>query len=472
MTMAPPRTLAAFIDQTGGRAACLALSRDPNAKVTILLFPPGAARPAYVAKVPTTDAAALSVEREAERLAEVGDRVAGPVSATIPELVATVEHLGRPVLVMTALPGQSMLAAYHSWRHTARREAVAADFAAAGDWLAGLHSAVGAKGAVGANGQASVARMLDGVADVLGHRFGGQPGADADLAQLAALRGRLEGHRTPQSVVHGDFWAGNLLTERGRVLGVIDWEHACLTGSPVRDLARFATSYSLYLDRHTRHGTPGSRPPGAARRPLGSGRGVRDRRGRLVSRPGALVRHERPGATRRVPVLLARRAARRLGGHRCHRGSRRLRPQPPAAVPPLDRRPVMTMTLPRPVAAPPQETPAKPVRGSAQRAAVATLVLAVIFQPVLHPTGPGNSSPVDLLLIASIVTALVWLAATHRKLRAPYVIPVLLFIAAGAASGLVSPLPTTALSTLAIDILLFRWCTTVVNVVSGPRAMR
>ena len=254
MTMAPPRTLAAFIDRTGGRAACLALSRDPNAKVTILLFPPGAARPAYVAKVPTTDAAALSVEREAERLAEVGDRVAGPVRATIPELVATVEHLGRPVLVMTALPGQSMLAAYHSWRHTARREAVAADFAAAGDWLAGLHSAVGCKEAAGGNGQASVARMLDGVADVLGRRFGGQPGADADLAQLAALRGRLEGNRTPQSVVHGDFWAGNLLTERGRVLGVIDWEHARLTGSPVRDLARFATSYSLYLDRHTRQG--------------------------------------------------------------------------------------------------------------------------------------------------------------------------------------------------------------------------
>ena len=248
MTMAPPRTLAAFIDQTGGRTACLALSRDPNAKVTILIFPPGAARPAYVAKVPTTDAAALSVEREAERLAEVGDRVAGPVSATIPELVATVEHLGRPVLIMTALPGQSMLAAYHSWRHTARREVVAADFAAAGDWLAGLQSAVGR------DGQASVARMLDGVADVLGRRFGGQPGADADLAQLAALRGRLEGHRTPQSVVHGDFWAGNLLTERGRVLGVIDWEHARLTGSPVRDLARFATSYSLYLDRHTRQG--------------------------------------------------------------------------------------------------------------------------------------------------------------------------------------------------------------------------
>ena len=51
MTIAPPRTLAGFIDQVGGRAACLAVSRDPNAKVTVLLFPPGATRPAYVAKV-------------------------------------------------------------------------------------------------------------------------------------------------------------------------------------------------------------------------------------------------------------------------------------------------------------------------------------------------------------------------------------------------------------------------------------
>ena len=121
MTMAPPRTLAGFIDQVGGRAACLAVSRDPNAKVTILLFPPGATGRRYVAKVPTTDAAARSVEREAEQLrrASAAGR-SGRCSATIPKVVATVEHLGRPVLIMTAMPGQSMLAAYHSWRHTAR----------------------------------------------------------------------------------------------------------------------------------------------------------------------------------------------------------------------------------------------------------------------------------------------------------------------------------------------------------------
>ena len=261
MTIAPPRTLASFIDQVGGRTACLAMSRDPNAKVTILLFPPGAAQPAYVAKVPTTDAAAASVEREAEQLTEITSRAPGPVNATMPKVVATVEHLGRPVLVMTAMPGQSMLAAYHSWRHTARPKTVAADFAAAGSWLSGLQSATAG------NGHVSLAQMLDGVADVISRRFGSRRGADADLADLDCLRGRLADHRTPQSIVHGDFWPGNLLVERGRVVGVIDWESARLTGTPARDVARFVTSYSLYLDRHTRPahrvaGHPGLRAGG------------------------------------------------------------------------------------------------------------------------------------------------------------------------------------------------------------------
>jgi hypothetical protein len=256
MTMAPPRTLTAFVDQLGGRTVCLAMSKDPNAKVTLLLFPPGADRPAYVAKVPTTDDAARSVEREAEQLTEVDGRLPGLAGGTIPERVAVVEHLGRPVLVMTALPGQSMLAAYHSWRHTARRPAVAADFAAAGDWLAGLHRAIGG------TGQASLSQLLNGIAGAFGRRFGGEPGTDEALDRLAALRTRLADHRTPQSVVHGDFWAGNLLTRRAQILGVIDWEHACPAGSPVRDLARFATSYSLYLDRHTRPGRPVAGHPG------------------------------------------------------------------------------------------------------------------------------------------------------------------------------------------------------------------
>lgn len=139
----------------------------------------------------------------------------------------------------------------------------------------------------------------------------------------------------------------------------------------------------------------------------------------------------------------------------------------------------MTMTMPRvltrdgPAAAPDRlADTGKPPRGSAQRAAVLTLTAAVIFQPMLHPSGPGNSSPVDLLTVASIITAGLWLVVTHRKIRAPYVIPVLLYAVAGLASGLVGFLQTTAMLTVLQDLLLFGWCLAAVNVLSAPRAMR
>jgi O-antigen ligase len=111
-------------------------------------------------------------------------------------------------------------------------------------------------------------------------------------------------------------------------------------------------------------------------------------------------------------------------------------------------------------------------RGNAEWTAVLTVVAALIFQPILHPSGPANTSPVDLLLLASILTGAVWARSGHHKLRAPYFIPVALMVAAGAASGLVSVLPGLALSTLSTDLLLFAWCTVVVNVLSSPRAMR
>jgi hypothetical protein len=113
-----------------------------------------------------------------------------------------------------------------------------------------------------------------------------------------------------------------------------------------------------------------------------------------------------------------------------------------------------------------------PRRGSVERTAMVTLTAAFIFQPILHPTGPGNSSPVDILTLASIATAAIWATSGHHKIRAPYFIPVALMVAAGAASGLVGSLPSLALVTLAVDVLLFAWCTTVVNVLSSPRAMR
>jgi hypothetical protein len=49
--------------------------------------------------------------------------------------------------------------------------------------------------------------------------------------------------------VHGDYATGNLLVERGRVSGVVDWERGRRAGPPLADLFKFAASYGSYLDR-------------------------------------------------------------------------------------------------------------------------------------------------------------------------------------------------------------------------------
>lgn len=262
--MAARLSLAGLIDLVGGRVACLAMSKDQNAKVTVLLFPGGQDQPGYVAKVPTTGTAARRVEREAELLSDPELRVLGPISATIPQPIMTVEHRGHRVMVTTGLPGRSMLADYHSWRHTARASAVRADFAAAGLWLAELHRRT-------AKGETDLASMLDGAAPAIARRYGGDRATAADLYQLAAIRDRLAGHRVARAMLHGDFWPGNLLMTDGRVCGVIDWESARRDGLPTHDLAHFVITYSLYLDRHTRPGRRVGGHPGLRAGPWGAG---------------------------------------------------------------------------------------------------------------------------------------------------------------------------------------------------------
>jgi hypothetical protein len=64
-----------------------------------------------------------------------------------------------------------------------------------------------------------------------------------------------------------------VLVTRGTVTGVVDWACGELSGEPLRDVARFALSYSLYLDRHTRAGRPVAGHPGL--RADGWGTGIR-----------------------------------------------------------------------------------------------------------------------------------------------------------------------------------------------------
>jgi aminoglycoside phosphotransferase (APT) family kinase protein len=240
---APSATLSEFVAASGLRSVVVGASKDPNAKITILLVSGDGGRPVLAIKAPTTDAAASAVEAEARLLATLRRLHAEPLTATVPAVVDVVEFGGRAAIVFTALPGTPMTTSYLRWRHTARRARVAADFAAVEKWLAGFQAATAQhRGPVDMDG---------GVALRLSARFSDEERLGADLDALAGIHGRLQGEAVPRAAVHGDLWMGNVLLHAGQASGVVDWEAGCAIGEPVRDLVRFALMYALYLDRRT-----------------------------------------------------------------------------------------------------------------------------------------------------------------------------------------------------------------------------
>ena len=224
----------------------VALSKDPNAKITVLLIPRGGRRPTLAVKLPTTPAAEASIHAERTVLKDLHKGLPGAILASIPSIGHLKELGGTPSLVTTALPGSPMTTRYHAWRHLGNPSAVRADFLAVEAWLAAFQSATaGARRPVDMDGGAAV---------ILRKRFGDERQLDESLAALAAVHARLRSTMTPRTAVHGDFWFGNVLMAGEKVSGVIDWEAGAASGEPVRDLVRFALTYALYLDRHTRDG--------------------------------------------------------------------------------------------------------------------------------------------------------------------------------------------------------------------------
>jgi aminoglycoside phosphotransferase len=237
---APALSVAELIGSTARlRSVVVGVSKDPNAKVTVLLVSERDGMPVMAVKVPTTPIAAAAVESERAALVDLRARFPGAALETIPRVVRTVEMEGLRGVVMTAVPGTPMTRAYMCARRSLRGR-TEAHLGAVSEWLSCFHSVTAAAPA-GID-------MDAGVASGLRTRFGDDERLPDDLARLAAIHAALGAEHAARTVVHGDLWFGNVLVGRKGVTGVVDWEAACLRGEPVRDLARFAIMYALYLD--------------------------------------------------------------------------------------------------------------------------------------------------------------------------------------------------------------------------------
>lgn len=259
----PAADLRALLSTPGSQAVLLDASRDPNASVTVLMTAPGGVTPYLAVKVATTTAAASLLAREADFLVRLADRELPRVGPTLPRPAGRFDMDGLLAVASSVLPGVPMRAGYHAFRHLARPAAVRADFTAASTWLAALHA--------DSSAAAAPIALLDGVTERIAARWPGDQRAARLAEQLGPLAARLASARTPRTVVHGDFWAGNLLLTGGTVSGVVDWAAGELAAEPLRDVARFALSYALYLDRHTRPGRPVAGHPGLRASGWGAG---------------------------------------------------------------------------------------------------------------------------------------------------------------------------------------------------------
>src|SRR5690348_2172528 len=97
-----------------------------------------------------------------------------------------------------------------------------------------------------------------------------------------------------------------------------------------------------------------------------------------------------------------------------------------------------------PVARAPLWTRAMPAfdRDNAARAHRVALFLAaatVATMAWLHPAGPGNSSPVDVMMVPAIAAIGVWMYLSRSVIRAPYGIAIGLVVVAGCISGVAGP---------------------------------
>lgn len=65
------------------------------------------------------------------------------------------------------------------------------------------------------------------------------------------------------------------------------------------------------------------------------------------------------------------------------------------------------------------EAPSGTRRGGIERFALVSMAASFVAQFALRPSGPGNSSPVDVLVLVSILATAIWASSTRLPLRAP-----------------------------------------------------
>jgi hypothetical protein len=209
-----------------------------------LLFSPGGHGP-VVAKLPRYGSHNDSLQREAAGLERVSRAVGDTIAAAIPRSLGIHRVDGTDVLLQTGLGGRHLVAETASGRLSPAGLARQLDVVLS--WCDALQAASGHSELVD-NGL--IATKLEPLAEAGLAALGGDRRVAALLDQTLEQARSLNGTSLPMVVVHGDYWAGNVLVERERVVGVVDWERSTIDDLPFWDPVKAVGSAAYHLDRY------------------------------------------------------------------------------------------------------------------------------------------------------------------------------------------------------------------------------
>jgi phosphotransferase family enzyme len=232
----PPRRLAPLV--VGHR-------RPTTGMATVLLFRDGDRAPSVVAKLPRYGHTRAPLRSEAEMLEAVRRGLDGGVRDAIPRSLGLHAVDGTDVLLQTGMPGRHLVAEVA--RRRPRPASVGRQLDLVLAWCLDLQAASGRPETVD---ESLLAGKLEAPARACLAALGGDPEVGRLLDRTLAGARELRGTELPLVTCHGDYWAGNVLIERGQVCGVVDWERAALDELPFWDLVKAVGSAAYHLDRH------------------------------------------------------------------------------------------------------------------------------------------------------------------------------------------------------------------------------
>ncbi|MDT5050780.1 MAG: hypothetical protein QOG75_6699, partial [Mycobacterium sp.] len=106
------------------------------------------------------------------------------------------------------------------------------------------------------------------------------------------------------------------------------------------------------------------------------------------------------------------------------------------------------------------------------RIASAAAIVYVAALPLLKPTGPFNTSPVDVAGLILVVAVAVASRTKRLRVQLPYAVPIANFGLAGTLGALAGPVPAFGLTAVVQDIILLSVCGAIATIARDERVKR